>query len=836
MKRWSKRVVSLLLAGIMVFSLAACGDNSANDAANKEEAKKYVYRMEDIETELFDEETNMSSACFVDGRIYMLTSKYVYGEMQGNVINLVSCKTDGSDVQTVELYSNLTENPYWYPEGEYPEEGVEDVMPLENIVVTEEAVTEEAVPADEPATEDTDISEEDGLAEDGSSDMEGEDGLTTYKDEWMTSHSMDENGVYMVMESYAYSYDTEGNYIPGEATLELYVYGLDGEQRSHVVLNDDQNNNYMYVNYIAADKNGNLALQMDAAIRIVDVKGNTVDEIDMSTGGYIQNIFVDKDGVLNMIGVNEEYTEVFLKTYNMQTKQPGEEIKLPGTLNNYYNIRAGKSYDLLLSNSSGIFGYNIGDEDVTQIMSYINSDMDGSNINQVYEMEEGVLFCTYYDEETWTTKLALCTYVDPADIPDKEILSLACHYLDYYLRTRIIEFNKESEQYRILVKDYSAYDTPEDYNAGITKLNNDILSGQIPDILVLDTNMPVESYVAKGVLTDIGKLIEEDEDLDMDDYMTNVFDAYKVDGKLYSVIPSFYVTTVMAKTADVGEEPGWNMEELQALMDKYPDASAFGETYTRTDMLRTMLMNNYARFVNRDTGECSFDSQEFKDMLEFVAQFPEEYDWENMSDDYWMTYESQYRSGATLLMSVHLSDFQDYVYNAHGYFGEPVTLIGYPCEEGNGSAVMANNQYAIAARSAHKEGAWEFLRYYLTEEYQTDEEEMSWRLPVYKEALLAKLEKAQERPYWEDEEGNKEYYDQYFWIGDQEIVLEPLSKEEADELYAFICSINMAYSYDEDLYVIIEEDAAAYFEGDKSVDEVAEIIQSRAQVYINESR
>ncbi len=832
MKRWSKRVVSLLLAGSMVFSLAACGDNSANDAANKEEAKKYVYRMEDIEAELFDEETNMASACFANGRIYMLTSKYYYQEMQGNVMNLVSCKTDGSDVKTVEIYSNLTENPYWYPEGDIPVEDLE-VMPLENTVVTEEATTEEAVPADEPATEDADVSEADNVDEEGS---EGEEGFTSYRDEWMTSHAMDENGVYMVMESYEYGYDAEGNYIDGDSALELYVYGLDGEERSHIVLNDNQNENYMYVNYMASDKNGNLALQMDDGIRIIDAKGNPIDEIDMSTGGYIQNIFVDDEGILNMIGVNEDYTEMFLKTYNMQTKQSGEEIKLPGNLVNYYNMRAGKSFDLLLQSSAGIFGYNIGDEDVTQILSYINSDMDGSNINQIYEMEDGMLFCTYYDDETWTTRLALCTYVDPADIPDKEIISLACHYLDYYLRKRIIEFNKESEQYRILVKDYSSYDTAEDYNAGITKLNNDILSGQIPDILILDTNMPVESYVAKGVLADIGKMIEEDEDLDMDDYMTNVFDAYKVDGKLYSVIPSFYVTTVMAKTADVGEEPGWTMEELQALMDKYPDASAFGETYTRTDMLRTMLMNNHARFVNRDTGECSFDSREFMDLLEFVAQFPEEYDWENMSDDYWMTYESQYRSGATLLMSVHMSDFQDYVYNAHGYFGEPVTLIGYPCEEGNGAAVMANNQYAISARSAHKEGAWEFLRYYLTEEYQTSEDEMSWRLPVYKEALLAKLEKAQERPYWEDEEGNKEYYDQYFWIGDEEIIIEPLSKEEADELYEYICSVNMAYSYDEDLYVIIEEDAAAYFEGDKSVEEVVKIIQSRAQVYINESR
>ena len=126
--------------------------------------------------------------------------------------------------------------------------------------------------------------------------------------------------------------------------------------------------------------------------------------------------------------------------------------------------------------------------------------------------------------------------------------------------------------------------------------------------------------------------------------------------------------------------------------------------------------------------------------------------------------------------------------------------------------------------------------FYLTEETQTDEDEMNWRLPVYKEAILDKLEAAQERPYWEDEEGNKEYYDQYFWAGGEEFILEPLSKEEADALYEYVCSVDMAYSYDENLYLIVEEEAAAYFAGQKSVEEVVEIIQSRAQVYINESR
>ncbi|MGN1148529.1 MAG: ABC transporter substrate-binding protein, partial [Lachnospiraceae bacterium] len=442
----------------------------------------------------------------------------------------------------------------------------------------------------------------------------------------------------------------------------------------------------------------------------------------------------------------------------------------------------------------------------------------------------------YYDEMTWTSHLAVLTYVNPADIPDKEVLTLACYYLDYYMRKRVVAFNKENEQYRITVKDYSTYSTMDDYAAGYTQLNNDILSGQVPDILVInDYNMPVNSYIAKGVLADIGQMIDDDPELNREDFMTNVFDAYSVDGKLYSVIPSFYVSTVIGKTADVGETPGWTMDDLKALMEKHPESSVFGETMTRDTMLWQVMMFSGSRYVDRTTGECHFDTQEFIDMLEFLAQFPEEYDWENADDSYWRDYETQYRSGKTLLMQTSISDFGDYGYYTQGYFGEPVTLIGFPSEEGIGAVVSANNQYAISAKSKNKEGAWEFLRYYLTEEYQNSNE-MSYTLPIRKDALLAKLEDAKDRPYWLNEDGSKEYYDRTYWIGDQEIIINPLTDEETDMLYDYISSITMANYYDDSLRNIITEEAAAFFEGQKSAAEVAEIIQSRAQIYINESR
>ncbi|MFR0800845.1 MAG: hypothetical protein ACLSHX_07460 [Suilimivivens sp.] len=74
------------------------------------------------------------------------------------------------------------------------------------------------------------------------------------------------------------------------------------------------------------------------------------------------------------------------------------------------------------------------------------------------------------------------------------------------------------------------YNTEDDYQAGLNRLNADIVSGKIPDILVIDDNMPVESYVSKGLFEDLKPYIEKDEGLDINNFMPNILDAFSVDG------------------------------------------------------------------------------------------------------------------------------------------------------------------------------------------------------------------------------------------------------------------------------------------------------------------
>ena len=97
-------------------------------------------------------------------------------------------------------------------------------------------------------------------------------------------------------------------------------------------------------------------------------------------------------------------------------------------------------------------------------------------------------------------------------------------------------------------------------------------------------------------------------------------------------------------------------------------------------------------------------------------------------------------------------------------------------------------------------------------------------------------QKATQKPYYMDENGEKVEYDDSYWINDEEIILEPLSQTEADEVVNYIYSINKRYYGNTDVSNIVSEETASYFAGQKSAQEVAKVIQSRAQIYVNERR
>ena len=111
-----------------------------------------------------------------------------------------------------------------------------------------------------------------------------------------------------------------------------------------------------------------------------------------------------------------------------------------------------------------------------------------------------------------TMELAILTEADASVLKDKVTLTYATQYLGYEERSKIIDFNKSSDKYRIEIKDYSEFNTADDYQAGLTKLNTEIAAGNVPDILNV-SGLPIQQYSAKGLLEDLYPYIDADEEL-----------------------------------------------------------------------------------------------------------------------------------------------------------------------------------------------------------------------------------------------------------------------------------------------------------------------------------
>lgn len=100
----------------------------------------------------------------------------------------------------------------------------------------------------------------------------------------------------------------------------------------------------------------------------------------------------------------------------------------------------------------------------------------------------------------------------------------------------------------------------------IKTLNTQIMAGKGPDILVLD-GLPADSYVEKGILSDISSIVEEADK--KDGLFTNITDACKKDGKIYQVPLRFFFTAaeVNEGVKELTGEPEQMAEYVKSLKD-----------------------------------------------------------------------------------------------------------------------------------------------------------------------------------------------------------------------------------------------------------------------------
>ncbi len=589
-----------------------------------------------------------------------------------------------------------------------------------------------------------------------------------------------------------------------------------------------ESEDYFYVSAFAVSGTGEAVLMANGnAIYVLNADGSlkgSIDTSDLSNG--ISNFVTLGDGSVAALVYGEDYAAFDLRPVDTAAMQLGEATASLPT--DAYSARpSGGGYDFCYNKGESFYGYKLADGSEEKLVTWINCDVNSNNLTSPYITEEGNIVCLsseYSNTGDGATTYFITLTKTPYDqVPQKTTLTLACVYLGYDIKNQILDFNRKSSDYRIEVRDYSEFNTEDDYSAGYTKLITEIGSGAVPDIMVTD-GLPIETFGAKGLLADLWPFIDADEELGgRAGVMEPVFNALSQDGKLYEITSSFYITTIAGPASIVGTEPGWTYEEMYAALDQMPEGcELFSLGTTRNDVFSRICMLNLSRFVDWTTGECSFDSDDFISLMEFANRFPETFDWEHHE---WTNEDSdayRIKEGRQLLVTLSLSDPYSYNYYSEMFNGD-MALKGFPDVPGSGAVFNMNGTgLAIASTCKNQDAAWSFVRTLLTREYQ---ENYTYGFCTNRELCEENIQSMVGESYYS--------YDQV--TGEEKEII--FTQENADLITDLINNTSMVADYNtSQINDIINEEVAYYFSGEKTAQDVAATIQNRVSIYVNEQR
>ena len=344
------------------------------------------------------------------------------------------------------------------------------------------------------------------------------------------------------------------------------------------------------------------------------------------------------------------------------------------------------------------------------------------------------------------------------------------------------------------------------------KLSLELLGGAVGDIsgcVARFNAQSAEYYVETTDLTAAFTVIDDrlldlyaliDAEFSREDFVA--LRAFESGGALYSVAPCFDVSTYVGLERLVGEGTGWTFEDYSALAASLSPGQKLFELMSPEIFLKNSLNSFLPTVMDYSAAECCFTDGRFEALLEQAAsaKTAEQTDVAGLV--------GRFTSGETVLMDSVLRGVYDLA-ALENTAGGSVTAIGWPTQGGEcGSELLASSDIAICA-TGDTEGAWAFLKFCLSDA-QLQEQLATTSFPISRAALEARLAECQAR---------------------QE---DAMSAAQAEKLRALLDALVYKSAADYSVTGIVLEEAGAYFAGERSSAETAELVQDRISTYLSE--
>lgn len=619
-----------------------------------------------------------------------------------------------------------------------------------------------------------------------------------------------------------------------EADEKYYLVFLDeeGNELNRVDITQDiklEDVDFSYPYTLLVDKNDNIIISDNQNCIWTFDKDGAMQKKTNLDGNWIGDFAVGENGTLLFYGWGDgsdySISSIDIETGEINSKILGYSQELY-SISDIIKTEDGTVYG---KGREGLYELDIDNGQYEEVIKWLDSDLIGDDLSSVFALdgdEFGTIISENIKDDECRNEFAILRKTPVSEMPVKELISLGTISASSDIEKLISKYNRKSTKYRVEVKDYFK-DADEDYSKAVENFNNDVLAGVAPDVIDIES-VNALMFISKDLFVDLGKLLDEDPDVAREDYFESVLASRTTEnGLLYAIPSSFALISLAGRTEDLGDTTFWTISEMKQAIENHPELKII-EYADKETALSMFLYTNYGYYINWEDGTCNFDSEQFKEVLNVVNMFPSKIPESEYNDYDELKGPMEHTA---LLAEAYISSFSDVQLLKKEFKGDDITYVGFPDV---GTAIMPIGGYAINAMSDNIDAAWDFVKSNIVKECYTGDK---WRLPTHKGAFKEAADSAMVKTMALNENGEEIEISNYsIGTNNYSFDIYAMTEDEYETLIELIEKAKGNVNYDDSIYAIIDEEAGPFFEGEKSVDEAASIIQSRIQIYVDETR
>lgn len=406
----------------------------------------------------------------------------------------------------------------------------------------------------------------------------------------------------------------------------------------------------------------------------------------------------------------------------------------------------------------------------------------------------------------------------PAPLEEKTLTLVSACYGTQMIQDAATLFSIKKPGVNIACTSISEGDDWETYN---TNLINRIISGDAPDMFVVPAEK-MQILYEKGALADLSDVFSQEL---REQVFGCVWNAGTIDGKLVGLTTGVY-TRSMVVSEDIWSQDTWTLEDMLALAENNPDGTLKGlipmesGNPSPSALLQTIALQDIsASLVDWDAGICHFDSPTFRKLMEYCKNTPlpqTDLDYQGM----FAASAREVQNREYLAWSFSASDLSSFS-QAMSCFPDGYRCVGVPTDRESGNIAYATSFLVVSKDSENMDLIREFLPTLYGEEMARKYPQNCLRRDVLRSRVVI--------PDWDNQP--------QFSMGEGVYQLLPAKPDGTSYVEDYIEYMDSCILYptaDSTIAGIVWEETEPYFNGDKDLDSVVDIIQRRVQTYLDE--